>query len=79
MVEVFKTNIASNKKAGHVLGMLQNQFPGLEMNFDLEDCDNILRVESVVGREISNECITKIVREQGFEIEVLSDGVDIGR
>lgn len=79
MVEVFKTNIASSKKAGHVLGILQNQFPGLEMNFDLEDCDNILRVESVADKEISIGCISKIVREHGFEIEVLPDTVNIGR
>lgn len=78
MVEVFKTNIASNKKADHVLGILQNQFPGLELNFDLEDRDNILRVEAM-DRKVIAKNIIKTVRAQGFKIEVLPDIVNTGQ
>lgn len=77
MVEVFKTNIASNKKADWVLGILQDRFPGLELNFDLEDCDNILRVGAMDRKEIARNII-KTVRAQGFKIEILPDIVNNG-
>jgi len=45
MVEVFKTNV---QEAGHSETMIQKlleHFPQCKINFDLEDCDNILRVD----------------------------------
>ncbi|RUA16385.1 MAG: hypothetical protein DSY83_05805 [Flavobacteriia bacterium] len=75
MVEVFKTNIISNINAEQVLGVLQTQFPYLGINFDLEDCDNILRVQSKLDMEICIESIYRIVKGLGFEIEVLPDVV----
>lgn len=46
MVEIFKTNIESDQEAAEILNALQFAFPDYKMNFDLEDCDKILRVES---------------------------------
>ncbi len=46
MVEIFKTNIESKQAAADILNSLQYAFPAYKMNFDLEDCDKILRVES---------------------------------
>lgn len=43
MILVFKTNINSPKKANVVSQQLQ-QLPDIAWNFDLEDCDRILRV-----------------------------------
>jgi len=40
----------------------------LKINFDLEDCDKILRVE---GENILNEKITGLVTESGYQCEVL--------
>ena len=45
MVKVFKTDIQCSKRADHILDFLTEVFPGLKINFDLEDCDNILRIE----------------------------------
>ena len=42
------------------------------INFDLDDCDKILRVEKTKGK-IENEFITQLVNNLGFSIEVLSD------
>ena len=47
MVEIFKTNIKKEKEANSILDKLKSYFPNYRMNFDLEDCDKILRVESI--------------------------------
>ena len=57
MVKVFKTDIQCSKRANHILGFLAEVYPNLEINFDLEDCDNILRIEgdSINPDEITNK------------------------
>ena len=72
MIEVFKTNVSSKKHAGLLLGILHGSFPGSNFNFDLEDCDNILRVEAS-GPGIQVEEILHTVRGHNFQIEVLPD------
>lgn len=49
MVEVFKTNVTSERKARQVLHLINRKFPSYKVNFDLEDCDNILRIENKNG------------------------------
>jgi hypothetical protein len=46
MVAVFKTDVETEDKAHVLLHVLSKMFPGSKINFDLEDCDNILRVET---------------------------------
>lgn len=72
MVEVFRTNVKSNKFAGQLLGVLHLRFPQLRFNFDLEDRDNILRVEAGDCR-IEAEAIMETVRQHSFHIEILPD------
>lgn len=43
-VEVFKTDVCDTDKANELLQDLNNLFPGYQMNFDLQDCDHILRI-----------------------------------
>jgi hypothetical protein len=45
MIEVFKTNVVKPEDAKHILFILNRVFPEYYINFDLEDCDHILRVE----------------------------------
>lgn len=45
MVEVFKTNIQDAQVAGFIIVELEKHFPNAVINFDLSDCDNILRIE----------------------------------
>ena len=45
MVEIFKTNVEINTDANAIVSILQRQFPDCKINFDLEDCDRILRIE----------------------------------
>jgi hypothetical protein len=68
MVEVFKTDVFQKTKARNILSMLQKEFPHLKINFDLDDCDKILRVE---GNGIPIEKIISLMENQKYSCEVL--------
>ena len=70
MVEVFKTNIQDKDLASKVITSLHKQFPEYILNFDLEDCDKILRVES---ESINKEMIIFSLGVKGILCEVLMD------
>lgn len=46
-VEIFKTNVHKEADKNYVIAIIQTQFPDYKINFDLEDCDKILRVEGI--------------------------------
>ncbi|TDX11249.1 hypothetical protein [Flavobacterium sp. S87F.05.LMB.W.Kidney.N] len=46
MIYVFKTSVDSPLKLQAASELLDQLFPNCKWNFDLEDCDNILRVDS---------------------------------
>ncbi|MEO8823520.1 MAG: hypothetical protein ABI366_08080 [Ginsengibacter sp.] len=68
MVEVFKTNVHEVEKSNIIFQKLQKHFPGNQINFDLEDCDKILRVE---GTNILSEKIIEMLKEEGHSCEIL--------
>ncbi|KAF2332914.1 hypothetical protein [Flavobacterium ginsenosidimutans] len=46
MIYVFKTSVDNKAKFESASVFLNELLPNSEWNFDLEDCDNILRVDS---------------------------------
>jgi hypothetical protein len=68
MVEVFATNVQEATEAKKVVALLARYFPGTKINFDLQDCDKILRVE---GKSICPSTIMQLVNETGFACNVL--------
>jgi hypothetical protein len=46
MIEVFKTNINCADKATQLVEQIHENFASYRANFDLNDCDRILRVVS---------------------------------
>lgn len=72
MVEVFKTNITKQKQSKQILEKLAKTFPKYKINFDLEDCDNILRIENPIG-SVENEDLIQLISDIGFCIEPLKD------
>ncbi|WP_169514451.1 hypothetical protein [Gelidibacter mesophilus] len=46
MIEVFKTNITDKTRAKSVRKEFLVRLPKSYINFDLEDCDRILRIEN---------------------------------
>lgn len=72
MVEVFSSNVQTEEWADMLMGQLKRAYPAYLIDFDLEDCDNILRVESHHDR-IDVTGIRQVVKDFGFSVEVLPD------
>lgn len=68
MVEVFKTNVEEPAESSLVISRLLVHFPQSRINFDLSDCDRILRVE---GETICTDTITNLVNSIGYHCELL--------
>jgi hypothetical protein len=49
MVEVFKTTVSELTQSERLIKQIEDAFNDYKVNFDLEDCDNILRVECSNG------------------------------
>ena len=69
MVEVFKTNVQHRELAEQLAAILRRRFVFSKINFDLEDCDKILRVED---KQVCVETIIEILSTHGLECEVLT-------
>ena len=69
IVEVFKTNVEEVELSELLIRQLEDQFPDSLINFDMEDCDRILRVEA---RTITTEKIIQILNSNGYSCEVLT-------
>jgi hypothetical protein len=69
IVEVFKTNVAEVELSELLIQQLEDQFPDSLINFDMEDCDKILRVEAST---VAPEKIIQILNSNGYSCEVLT-------
>lgn len=72
MVEVFRTNVQDADHARMLVHHIQVSFGHYEVNFDLEDCDKILRVKCN-GGGIDPENVIELLNDFGFTAEVLTD------
>lgn len=72
MVEIFRTNVKNKKLAGKVLKALSLHLPAFKFNFDLDDCDRILRAQSS-GCPVECHKIMQIVQGHSVEISVWED------
>ena len=77
MVEVFITNVKSEILSKEILQFLENKYPNLKFNFDLEDFNepypcghSILRIE---GKAIDTNSIVIQLKFKGIECELLDD------
>ncbi len=75
MIEVFKTNVNEESNASLIVLAIKQHFDTYLVNFDLEDCDRILRVENPNGLVCANDIIS-IVVEKGFAVQVLEDTLE---
>jgi hypothetical protein len=75
MVEVFKTNVVDIAAADQLISVLHNHFTDHHANFDLEDCDNILRVENE-ETTMNVDLIVNLLEEHGFQAAVLEDELE---
>lgn len=63
MIEVYRTNVEKDFQANIIVAFLNQQFPGCRINFDLDDCDRILRVE---GGQFCPLRVADLMRDRGF-------------
>ena len=68
MVEVYKTNVQRKREAKMLLLKLVRHFPQHKINFELDDCDKILRVQ---GENISSEKIIQLLIKENYQCIVL--------
>lgn len=68
MIEVFKTNVQEFSEAQKLVAILRKHFPDSKINFDLDDCDKVLRME---GNNLRIEKVMTLVMEKGFVCKVL--------
>lgn len=69
MVEVFKTNVVNEEEATELLKSLQSLLPLASINFDLQDCDKILRIQ--IPAEKVQELVKTHLEEKNVHCEVL--------
>lgn len=74
MVEVFKTNVEDCDHATWIIDHIHKRFTNYKANFDLEDCDNILRVK-FIDASIESQYIINLVQDMGFYAEILQDKI----
>ena len=68
-VLIFKTSVASRQEVSRIHPLFTSLSDIKQYNFDLEDCDNILRV---VSNGIEPQTITHMLHIAGFSCEELA-------
>ena len=69
MVEIFKTNVKRIDEAKRLIRRIEQHFPNYKTNFDLSDCDKILRVQ---GENILVKELTEFLILSKLRVEILS-------
>lgn len=70
MISVFKTSVKTRKQIKQLSQPLDQLKHIQKWNFDLSDCDNILRIES--SGEISLT-VTRLLTDRGYQCEELPE------
>jgi hypothetical protein len=68
VVEVFKTDVEQVNEANQIIQKLLEHFPECKINFDLDDCDYVLRVE---GNDFTTTEIINFLQLNGHFCEIL--------
>lgn len=68
MIVIFKTSVAERSDVEHLKPFFDQQLKNVLWNFDLEDCDKILRIESQTDIK---ETTIKLLRDKGYDCEEL--------
>ena len=64
MIHIFKTDVQHQHDTNKITDALFKIYPQYRINFDLDDCDNILRIE---GEEISTNVLINCLAVLGYE------------
>lgn len=70
MILIYQTSVNTKRKIKSLTPFLNNLLQISNWNFDLDDCDNILRIES--NKNISEQII-ELLDKKGFKCIELND------
>lgn len=70
MIEIFKTNVQNKTQAKRIINLLEKVFSEATINFDLTDCDKILRVDGIT--KSYSQTIVNDLNILGFTCEILN-------
>ncbi|MCF3110345.1 hypothetical protein LL912_16290 [Niabella sp. CC-SYL272] len=68
-IEIFKTNVLNRPVAAKLVQCLEALLLEAKVNFDLEDCDHILRVET--PETIDATLVRNCIAHHGYKAEPL--------
>jgi hypothetical protein len=72
MIEVFKTDVEDKDRAAMLVEQIHRLFAHCRANFDLDDCDRILRVKGIICE--SDICqIINLMQRFGHFVQILPD------
>ena len=63
-IKIFKTDVVCSNDANYIICCLQKLVFDTQINFDLQDCDHILRIE---GKHISSKKIVDSLKKMGYQ------------
>lgn len=69
-IHVFRTNVKSRRDALFLEKKLNLSCNLIDVHFDLEDCDSVLRID---GINISEEAVMNLLTSGGFQCALLED------
>lgn len=70
MIEVYKTNVRTKTQSKKVMKLLKKTFSESNINFDLQDCDKILRVKGITHSNTKK--VINYLIQLGFKCEILN-------
>lgn len=68
MVLVFRTSVSSKQKIRQLKPVFEQRFAAVKWNFDLEDCDKVLRIETTENISLK---VVSTLQNMGFECSEL--------
>lgn len=72
MIEVFKTDVNDIERATLLIDRIHERFHHCRANFDLDDCDRILRVTGIACESETYQIIS-LVKNLGCHAQILPD------
>lgn len=70
-IKVFKTDVDSTSVAKSILDEIRESQSGSEPSIDLEDCDNVLRIENNISG-VDERLLKEILGKYGYRLEILN-------
>lgn len=71
-IEVFRTDILAEHEARRLNAVIQEKFPHYQVNFDLTDCDKVMRVRCPKGH-IDVDTLKELATDVDVTISPLPD------